>query len=77
MPAPHHKQTPKKTIITVKDINNTFVATWDGEKSSCTASYEMAARRLMARVFGLQDDEIVLQPLPEKRVGICRYAFKQ
>lgn len=33
----HHKTTAKANIITVKDANNTYTASWDGEKASCTA----------------------------------------
>lgn len=41
----HHKTTPKANIITVRDANNTYTASWDGEKASSTAGPEQAAKR--------------------------------
>lgn len=70
----HHKSTPKANIITVKDGNNTYTASWDGEKKSCTAGAEPAARSLAAKLLGIDHSRVVLEAIPQKESG--KYQFR-
>lgn len=70
----HHKQTPKANIITVKDGNNTYTASWDGEKASCTAGPENAARALAAKLLGIDQQRVQLSELPKEKPQ--QYRFK-
>jgi len=69
----HHKSTPKANIITVKDGNNTYTASWDGEKKSSTAGPENAARALAAKLLEIDHDRVVLEALPQKESGKYQY----
>lgn len=69
----HHKTTPRANIITVKDSNNTYVASCDGEKKSCTAGPENAARALAAKLLGIDHARVVLEALPQKEPGKYQY----
>lgn len=68
--APKHKQTGPLNIITVREANNTYTAAWDGEKTSCTAGPDMAAKRLAAKILGR---DVALNQLPEERKHYYRY----
>lgn len=67
---PRHKQTAPANVITVKSANATYTAAWDGEKTSCTAGPEMAARRLANKILGR---EATLLRIPDDRHGYYRY----
>lgn len=65
----------KQPIITVRDANNTFTASCDGEKATATASAEAAAKRLITREFGFDAEQITLAKLEENRPGYSRLSF--
>ena len=66
----HHKTTPKANIITVRDANNTYTASWDGEKASSTAGPEQAAKRLAFKLLG---HDLDLEPLERSATGQHRF----
>lgn len=67
---PKHKKTAPSDIITVKMVSDTYMAAWDGEKTSCTAGPELAALRLARKILGREVD---LQSMPDARYGYYRY----
>ena len=67
---PRHKQTAPANVITVKSANATYTAAWDGEKTSCTAGPENAARRLARKILGR---DVELKRIPDERYGYYRY----
>lgn len=64
----HHKSTPKANIITVKDGNNTYTASWDGEKKSCTAGPEQAARHLASKILGIAYEAVTMQAMKTPQI---------
>lgn len=74
MTTPALKKT-KQPIITVRDANNTYTASCDGEKASATASVEAAAKRLIKREFGFDAEEISLINIGDTRPGYTRFSF--
>lgn len=71
--AAHHKTTVTKNIITVKEGNNTYLASLDGEKASNTCGAENAARTLAAKLWGIPHAEIKLEKLPDDRKFFSRF----
>lgn len=69
----HHKTTAKANIITVRDANNTYTARWDGEKASCTAGPEQAARACAAKMLDIEAGTVVLEKLPAEKERQYRY----
>lgn len=65
----------KQPVITVRDANNTFTASCDGEKATATASAEAAAKRLIKREFGFKAEEITLTNIGDNRPGYSRFSF--
>jgi len=65
----------KQPIITVRDANNTYTASCDGEKATATASAEAAAKRLIKREFGFDANEISLVNIGDTRPGYSRFNF--
>jgi hypothetical protein len=69
----YHKKIPPAQIITVKEIGNSYQASWDGEKKHSTAGPENAAKALVVKLLGLPVDQIVLTKLPDERPNYYRY----
>jgi len=65
----------KQPVITVRDANNTYTASCDGEKATATASAEAAAKRLIKREFGFDAEQITLEKLEDNRPGYSRFNF--
>jgi len=63
----HYQQKDDRDVIKVKWDGITYKASLDGERTSCTASAEMAARRLGAKVMDVPCDQVHLKELPDDR----------
>ena len=69
----HYQPKDVRDVITVKWDGITYKASLDGERTSCTASAEMAAQRLGAMVMDVPFDQVHLKSLQEDRRGFFKF----
>jgi hypothetical protein len=60
-------------IITVRYKTNTYIASINGEKSSCTESADDAAKRLVEKVYGIPADIVTLNSLHCPVNGVYKF----